>query len=268
LIDYDKYIAAGGSPALQIKAGCPFPCGFCVEARKPLQQRALDRIMDELRGLLARGIDFLFIADAEFNNHIRYAEEFCDRILAEGLTFKWSAYLNTIPLTASLVKKMKMAGCVMPCVSVVSGDDHVLQVLDTQFTSKDIRTMGRYFQEADFPYTVDVAFGGPGETLASAQRTVKLLEEINPRVVGMNLGLRLYANTGFGQKVLSGKVPANGHIYGMTENNDDLFFPIFYISDLRVRDYLKDICDSDPRYRLLGYSGFEGINYKTAANED
>jgi hypothetical protein len=48
------------------------------------------------------------------------------------------------------------------------------------------------------------------------------------------------------------------------ENNDNLYKPIFYISDMRIRDYLKEICDSDPAYRLLGYSGFGGVNYKVA----
>lgn len=268
LIDYNRYISAGGSPAVQTKNGCPFPCGFCVESHKTLRRRSIDRVIEEVRLLLDRNVEFMFIADAEFNNHLGHAEEFCDRILAEGLKFKWSAYLNTIPLTQSFVNKLKQAGCVMPCVSAVSGDDKVLDVLDTKFTSQDLRKVGEYFQEADFPYTVDLMFGAPYETLASAEQTIKLMDEIKPAFLGMNFGVRLYSNTLLGQKVLAKQVPTDGKIHGTTENNDDFYYPTFYLSDMKVKTYLEEICDSDSKYRLFGYSGFHGVNYKLAQQQN
>ena len=264
LIDYDRYISQGGSPAIQTKSGCPFKCSFCVEARKPQQLRSLDKVFEELEILLSRGAKFIFVAEAEFNNHLRHAISFCDGILERHLKFSWSTYLNPIPMKEELVKKLKLSGCVNPCVSVESGSDEVLEEMNTGFTVNHIRQMAEWFHKYDLPFTVDLIFGSPNDTMKSAQATIKLMEEIRPAVVGMNLGLRIYANTGFGQKFLRGEYKTDNTVYGCTEDNDDLYKPIFYISDMRIGDYLKEICDSDPAYRLLGYSGFGGVNYKIA----
>jgi radical SAM superfamily enzyme YgiQ (UPF0313 family) len=268
LIDYDKYISAGGAPAIQTKSGCPFKCSFCIEARKPQQLRLLDSVFEELQIILSRGANFIFVAEAEFNNHLRHAMAFCDGILEKQLGFEWSTYLNPVPMNENLVRKMKLAGCINPCVSVESGSDKVLEELNTGFTTKHIRQMAEWFHKYDLSFTVDLIFGGPHDTLKSAQATIRLMEEIKPVVVGMNLGLRIYANTGFGQRFLAGQYKGDQALYGYTEDNDDLYKPIFYISDLRIGDYLKDICDTNPTYQLLGYSGFGGVNYKIAKTEE
>jgi len=220
----------------------------------------MDVVIQELKILLSRGVKFLFVAEPEFNTHLRHANEFCDRVLEEGLKFEWSCYLNPVPLTGDLVRKMKLAGCVKPCISVDSGDDNVLSAFETSFRVEHVRRMADWFHANDFPFTVDMMFGGPGETLDSARMTIDLMEEIRPAIVGMNLGVRIYANTGFGRKFLAKKFPIDGTVYGKTEGNDDLFWPIFYISDMAIGDYLKEVCQGDEKYRLLGYSGFGGIN--------
>jgi len=264
LIDYKKYISQGGSPAIQTKSGCPLKCNFCLESRRTQQLRSLDNVFEELEILLSRGSDFVFVAEPEFNNHLRHALSFCDGILERNLKFSWSTYLNPIPMREELVKKMKLAGCVNPCVSVESGSDEVLKELDTGFTVNHIRQMAEWFHKYDLPFTVDLIFGSPSDTVKSAQATVKLMEEIKPTVIGMNLGLRIFGNTEFGRRFLKGEYKTDNTVYGNTENNDNLYKPIFYISDMRIRDYLKEVCDADPAYRLLGYSGFGGVNYKVA----
>ena len=261
LIDYDRYLRNGGSPAVQTKNGCPFPCGFCVEAQKPLFRRRIDLVIEEIRILLARGAEFLFIADAEFNNHRRHAEDFCDAIIEAGLEFRWSCYLNTIPMSHRLADKLKRAGCVQPCVSVVSGNDEVLAVFDTHFTSDDVRRCGDILNDVGLPFTVDVMLGGPGETLANVHKTYELMERIKPDIVGLNLGVRVYPGTAFGRKVASGAIDVAGKMHGHTDHNDGFYKPIFYVSDMRIGDYFMEICSDAPRYRLLGYKGFNGVNY-------
>ena len=222
----------------------------------------MDVVIEELKNLLSRGIKFLFLAESEFNSHIQQAISFCDRVIAEELEFEWSAYLNPVPMTEELVQKMKLAGLRNPCVSVNSGDNFMLDQFNVGFTVDSVRRMADWFHMYDLDFTVDIMFGGPGETLESARKTIRVMEEIKPIVVGMNIGVRLYANTKLGKMFLNRELGNNGNIYGKTDNNSDLFWPIFYISDLRTLDFLKEVCDSDPQYRLLGYSAFGGVNYK------
>jgi radical SAM superfamily enzyme YgiQ (UPF0313 family) len=266
LINYSKYIGNGGFPAIQTKSGCPLSCSYCIEARKPQQLRSLDSVMAELRTLLSYGSGFVFVAEAEFNNHLRHAEAFCDRIIEERLDFTWSTYINPIPLRESLVRKMKEAGCTQPCVSVTTGDSALLKAYDTHFSDRHIRQLAEWFHKYELPFTVDLLFGGPGEDLRSAERTVALMEEIKPSLVGMNFGLRVYGNTTLGRQVMSRSVPTEGKLYGATENNPSLYYPVFYISDMSVKGYLEDVCDSNSNYSLLGYKDFGGVNITSLAS--
>ncbi len=264
LIDYDKYVANGGSIGIQTKVGCPMQCSFCLESKTGVQCRQLDIVIEELKRLLSRLKQpaFFYVTEAEFNIHLSHAIAFCQRIIDEELKFSWSTYLNTIPLTEELVRLMKGAGCEVPCISLTYGEDSVLKNLDTNFNTKNIRQLAEWFHKYDMPFTADILFGVPGETLETARQTIALLDEIQPAFVGMNFGVRLWANTRLGREVIAGK--HQGKLYGRTENNPDLFYPIFYISDMRVSDFLKEVSADNPNYRLLGYEGFEGVNYKLA----
>jgi radical SAM superfamily enzyme YgiQ (UPF0313 family) len=267
LIDYPAYLSRGGSAAIATKTGCPFSCNYCLEQRRPLQRRSRRSITEELNILSAWGISFLFVAEPEFNNHLQHALDFCNLLLEENFFFEWTTYLYPVPMTEDLVRKLKASGCVNPCVSVGAGNDGVLRALDNRFTVAHVRRMAEWFHKYSLPFTVDLLFGGPGDTLTTARQTIDLMEEIQPAVVGMNLGLRLYRNTGLGRKFMAGELDTAGKVYGSLENNDDLFEPVFYISDMRIRDYLMDVCDASSGYQLLGYSGFAGVNYKTAMQE-
>ena len=164
-------------------------------------------------------------------------------------------------MNEALVRKMKAAGCVQPCVSVVSGVDSVLKNLDTKFTSDNVRRLAEWCHKYDLSFTVDLLFGAPGDTLEGAARTLALMEEIKPSVIGMNVGVRLYGNTRFGRAVQNREVETAGRLRGHVEANDDLFLPIFYVSDDRIEQALQDVCDADTKYRLLGYRSFGGVNY-------
>jgi hypothetical protein len=267
LIDYPAYLSRGGSAAIATKTGCPFSCNYCLEQRRPLQRRNMRSVAEELRILSSRGAGFLFVAEPEFNNHLRHALDFCNLLLEENFFFEWTTYLYPAPITEELVRKLKASGCVNPCVSVGAGNDGVLRALDNRFTVAHVRQMAEWFHKYSLPFTVDLLFGGPGDTLATARETISLMEEIQPVVAGMNLGVRLYRNTALGRRFLAGGLDTAGKLYGSVEDNADLFEPIFYISDMRIRDFLMDVCDGNPAFQLLGYSGFAGVNYKAALQE-
>lgn len=267
LINYRGYLNNGGSVAIQTRNGCPFPCGFCIESNKKLYLRNVKCIVDELRRLKTFGITFLFFADAEFNNHIGHAEAVCDAIIAADLDLEWSCYLNTIPITLRLARKLKAAGCVQPCVSVVSGNESVLKAFGTNFTTDHIRKAADALHQAGIEFNVDVLVGGPGDSAASVRDTYHLMEEIEPTLVGANLGIRLFPATPFGNAVIAGKFDVAGKLYGNVNDNPDFYRPIFYVSDMGAGESFMEICSSDPRYKLFGYDGFGGVNYKLSNPE-
>lgn len=264
LINYPKYFAEGGTAALATKFGCPFKCNYCVEQGRALYRRSMDSVMDELETLRRMGATFVFVAEPEFNNHLQHCLGFCRALRDRSIPLEWTTYLYPVPMTEELVREMKFSGCVNPCVTVVSGDAGVLKALGNSFTPEHVRRMSEWFHKFDFPFTVDLLFGGPGETIETARRTVSLMEEISPAVVGMNIGIRVYGGTAFAARLLAGHFETRGTLYGHSEGNEDFYMPLFYISDMKVLDYLKEVCDGASRYRLLGYSGFGGVNYLTA----
>ena len=262
VVDFKKYIMAGGTPAIQTKTGCTFDCNYCIEAKSPLFIRNIDSVIDEIKFFTERGYQFIYFADSEFNIDINQAEALCERIIEEGLDFTWSTYLSPRPLTKRLVKKMKAAGCVNPCICIDSGDNTVLQGLNKKYDTEYTLEMASWLLESDLPYTVDLVFGGVNDTLIAATNTIRLMEIIRPSFIGMNYGIRIYKNTRIWRQIINKRIPVEGKLFGQVENNDDFLFPIFYIFDIDVLDYLKQQCRKDPRYKLFGYQAFAGINYK------
>jgi hypothetical protein len=86
--------------------------------------------------------------------------------------------------------------------------------------------------------------GGPGETPATVQESVALLEGYNPFLVNLTVGIRIYPFT-----ALCDQARAEGVI----SPEDNLLWPQFYLSEAVadwIWDYLKDVTARHPNWIL------------------
>jgi hypothetical protein len=143
--------------------------------------------------------DRVFIADGEFNlPSIERAIDICKAIVSEfGNSIKWRCYLEAGFITEELLNSMADAGCVGISLTVdsFSKEPRVGMIKRTPpavviQATEDCLASGINTQ-------INLLFGGPNETVETAENTARKALEFNQRgaAVAVTVGLRVYPNT-------------------------------------------------------------------------
>lgn len=185
---------AAGSPAWHLfpraprylvstQRGCPFRCPFCVNpnGRVP-RQRSVDRVVDEMRQVVERyGARRMYVTDEAFTLDRERTHRLLDAMIAAGLPGRlaWTAATHVSCVDREMFARMKAAGCTMVEIGVESGDPDILARLHKGVTVARVRAARRAAAEAGLPFEALMILGHPGETLASARRTLDLAVELN-----------------------------------------------------------------------------------------
>ena len=199
-VEYAKLV--GGMVPLRTKSGCPSKCAYCVVPNiEPLTLRPWQDIRDELRRYVDANLgDRIFIADGEFNlpspkRAIELSQqierEFSDRI-------KWRSYLDPASVTRELAEAMVSANCIGVSLSVDSFADEPRKGLGKTGSAERAIEAVNHCVDAGFKnILVNLIFGGPGETIDTAERTALIANTFLKKGVGVNVtvGLRVYPGT-------------------------------------------------------------------------
>lgn len=206
-VEYAKLV--GGMVPLRTKSGCSSKCSYCVVPNiEPLTLRPWQDICDELRRYVDAGLGSrIFIADGEFNipsldraielsNQMR--REFSDQV-------KWRCYLDPASVSRKLAESMVSANCIGVSLSVDSFTDEPRRGLGkTGSADLAIEGVSRCVEAGFKNVLVNLIFGGPGETIKTAQKTAETARAFMKRGVGINItvGLRVYPRTPLSQMAL------------------------------------------------------------------
>ena len=159
--------------------GCPYPCTYCIVNAyygRGSRRRSIASILGEIRDCVENhGIrEFLFWEEV-FTLDREYVLEFCQALTASGLKIRWAATTRLDRVTPDLLAVMKQVGCYLLGLGIESGDQGILdaarknQSVDlaprvvAMCRQAGIRTMGHFI------------FGLPGETPATAEKTIRFL---------------------------------------------------------------------------------------------
>lgn len=194
-------LLTGGTIPLRTKSGCSLGCTYCVVPRiEPLVLRPWEEIRDELVELVAAGLGRrLFIADGEFNlPSVERAIDLCRRMRAEFPgALEWDCYVEAGFVTRELVEAMREAGCIGISLTVDSASPGPRRLFAKGTPVAAVATGVELCLEADMPITVTMLFGGPGETLRTAEESANAARRWNERGarLSISVGLRIYPNT-------------------------------------------------------------------------
>ena len=259
LPDNPRYFREGGQAGFESKRGCNMKCIYCADPLAKGHQvhlRAPSLVVDELKTLVAQGIDHFHTCDCEFNIPGGHAKDVCRAIIDAGLgdKIRWYAYCSVTPFDREMASLFKRAGCAGVDFGADSGCDEILQRLGRHYHSEDLVRTARLCHEHGIPFMYDLLVGGPGETRETVRRTIDLTREIDADCVGVAMGVRVYEDTLMADYVRSEGDPAgNPNVYGAKEDNPHFLKPIYYISPEvgeGIVGYLHEIVGGDTRFFL------------------
>lgn len=107
------------------------------------------------------------------------AQELCEGFLRAGTSLPWSCYSRG-NLSFETMRLMKRTGCRNLHVGYESADPKVLQRIRKGLTPERMTRFTRDAKRAGLKIHGDFAFGFPGETVESAERTIRWAYALNP----------------------------------------------------------------------------------------
>ena len=235
-----------GMVTLQSRRGCPMRCIYCTTPRlegRRLRARSPARVAAFMAAGHERwGLTRYYFVDNIFNYPKDYAIELCRAIQALNLPLEWGCLINPAFPDDELFQRLREAGGNRLQVGNESGSDLILSNLGKGFKRRQVEQTLRGLGAAGLAYGCFLLMGGPGETPATVQESVDLLEHYQPFMVNLTVGLRIYPGTPLHRQALA---------EGIVSSSDNLLWPHFYLSPAVadwIWDYLKEVRQRHPNW--------------------
>ena len=257
--DNAHYFRVGGQAGFETRRGCNMKCVYCadpVSQGRRVRLRSPELVVDELKALLAQGVDHFHTCDCEFNIPGEHAKDVCRAIIEAGIgeRVRWYAYCSVTPFDSEMADLLRRAGCVGVDFGADSGSDSMLHSLGRHFKSEDLVRTAKLCHQHGITFMYDLLLGGPGETEDSVRETIELVRRVDADCVGVAMGVRVYEGTVMADRVRAeGETAGNPNLYGARESNPHFVKPVFYISaelGAGIVDFVRGLVADDKRFFL------------------
>ena len=177
------FSAAGRVTSLVTSRGCPYRCSFCdswVVMGRRYRAHSAERVVEEI-ARLARdfGVREVLFKDSEFTLDRARVERFCE-LMREGPRVSWTCSARVDALDEALLRRMVAAGCRVVQLGVESADPDVLRALRKGIRLDQVRSVFAAARAAGVETVANLMVGTPGETRDSIEATRRLVAEIRP----------------------------------------------------------------------------------------
>lgn len=189
-INLDGYLSAGyqfagargGNAPIWITRGCPYRCGFCsapFQNGRPVRVHSIDYMVRWVKYLYdKKNIRQLNIIDDNFTYHIKYAKEFCRRMIEldlPNLRFCTPNGIRQEKTDFELLTLMKKAGWDYVFIAPESGSVKTLQRMQKDLDPKTIPQKVKEIKSAGLKVYGFFIVGYPGETIEDLKETEELM---------------------------------------------------------------------------------------------
>lgn len=209
---------------VQTRRGCSMGCSYCstpaLEGPK-VRRRACEPVADWMADQAAQDFSRFYVVDNNFNVPKQHALALCRAIAdrAPGITFR--CILNPLGVDEELVAAMAAAGCCEVSLGFEAGTARMLGALGKRFDLDQVRLASRLLAEHGIRRMGFLLLGGPGETIASAERSLAFAASLDLDAVRVTTGIRIYPDTPLHRVALE---------EGQVQAGDDLLRPRFYLA--------------------------------------
>ena len=175
----EKIFKSGVIP-LQTSKGCPFKCAFCnfTKDRRLMFIKSLDRLLEELKAVSARGIRFVRFTDDNFRHGRGNLDTLSRRIIQENISIKWMTMVRATALENVDFKLLKESGCIEVLLGLESAAPQILQNMNKKASPTLYASVVKNLLAAKIDASCYFLFGFPGETSETVQRTLDFIKQI------------------------------------------------------------------------------------------
>ena len=247
-LDMARYEKAGFGIGVVTKLGDAFTNSIIAENNTSSWRvlRPIEEVIDEVHDLKKRfGLRKIFFIDSGFNVPLTYAKALCRSIMEANLQVHWNSYLAPVPEACDdeVLDLMREAGSGLVIVTNKARDDTERQTLESRL--EPLRQVCQRCDRAGIHYVISQYFGEPGETRDTVDAKLHFLNEIEPALANLRVGVRIRPDTPTAEAAIK---------EGIITDENDLIKPSFYVAE-PVRDWIVDRltaeAESNPRWNLL-----------------
>ncbi|MFT6641996.1 MAG: anaerobic magnesium-protoporphyrin IX monomethyl ester cyclase [Flavobacteriaceae bacterium] len=167
------------SPAIDKHAtrGCPYRCNFCVWVQVLYRNgshrlRTPAKIIDEILCLQDKyNVKEVYFDDDNFTANKKFVTEFCDELIKQNNTIKWSVLADAIALSEPMLVKMASAACIGVKFGLDSADSDVLRKCNKPLKVSRVDGLVKKAKALGIKTHMTVVLGLSGETKATLQKT-------------------------------------------------------------------------------------------------
>jgi radical SAM superfamily enzyme YgiQ (UPF0313 family) len=209
---------------LQTKRGCPFRCVYCTYPQIEGQQvRPFPpaEVAGTARFLQDAGARFLFITDASFNCIPGHGLAVARAMRDAGVSVPWDAFFTPIPAPEGYYRELAAAGLTHVEFGTESLSEQMLRSYRKPFRVEDVLRSHEAALDAGLHVAHYFMLGGPGETRASLDETIRNAERLRKSVLFFFCGVRVYPATGMHEIAVS---------QGQVRAGQSLLKPFYYSS--------------------------------------
>ena len=190
MVDIRKYsiptMAGQYVISMMLSRGCPFKCTFCdapITMGKKIRFWSMDRIIRDIRFYVDKyGCRNFVFKDSTFTANKKWADQFCDALIASGLNIKWRCNTRVNLVPPPLLEKMARAGCYVINFGVESGHPAILKTIQKEVKLEDVYDAHRRCRKLGIRTYATFLVGNPGETPETVRATIDVATGIRPNL--------------------------------------------------------------------------------------
>jgi len=179
-----------------VSRGCPYSCVFCSPmVRKSygdtVRFRNINIVIEEIKDMIAQGVNFISFEDDNFLFSVPYAHELCQSIIENKLNIKWSTQIRADSgLDDNLLDVMKKSGCTLLQLGVESGSNRVIDLLrknsNCNHWKEECRRSFGKIHAYDIATCALFIIGSPGETKEEVIKSMNFAKELKPDFIKLH----------------------------------------------------------------------------------
>ena len=166
-----------------ISRGCPQSCTFCGSPAfwgRRVRFHSVDYFVSQLRRLYEKGVRFFYVSDDTFTLKKDLVLSVCQAIIKENLPITWAAISRVDLVDEEILYWMRRAGCIQISYGVESGSGEIRKKLNKHISGKQITQAFAQTIHHGIMARAYFIYGAPGETDATVQASLDLIDEIKP----------------------------------------------------------------------------------------